>query len=71
MPRDWQPSDSSDLTLMVKVKKPSILFLMETKMHNSKLEMIKHSLGFNCLFTVEGVGISGGTTLLWKRLCEA
>lgn len=39
---------------------------METKMHNSKLEIIKQNLGFNCLYTIEGIGKSGGMTLLWK-----
>lgn len=44
-----------DLNLMVKDKKPSNLFLMETRIHKSKLGKLKYGLDFQNLFTVDGI----------------
>ncbi|XP_041024388.1 uncharacterized protein LOC121264998 [Juglans microcarpa x Juglans regia] len=59
------PRTVRDLSLLVKIHKPSILFLMETKLHMKNLEAFKLKLGFQCVFSVEGVGRSGGMILLW------
>lgn len=50
---------------MVEVHKPSILFLMETKIQKYQMEMIRSRLGFKNLFSVEGVGKSGVLVVLW------
>lgn len=54
-----------DLNYLVEVHKPSILFLMETKIQKYQMEMIRSRLGFKNLFSVEGVGKSGGLVVLW------
>lgn len=45
---------------------PYLLFLMETKQKSSYVTGLKDSLGYNNVFTVEPVGLSGGLALLWK-----
>jgi hypothetical protein len=52
---------------MVKVKRPIVVFLMETKLRQVKMERIRYSLGFNNLFVVDSVGKSGGLALLWNE----
>ena len=54
------------LVEMVKWKKPSFLFLIETLCNRNKLKRLKAKLGFECLFTVNPVGRSGGLALYWK-----
>jgi hypothetical protein len=51
---------------MVKEKHPNIVFLMETIMRNTKLQVLRRQLGFDGLLTVEPVGKSGGLALLWR-----
>jgi exonuclease III len=60
------PWTVQDLCLMVREKKPDILFLMETKCRKEKMERIRVRLGFNGMFVVDPVGRSGGLVLLWK-----
>lgn len=45
---------------------PDILFLMETK--NTKDVVVDYQgwLGYNNIFTVEPIGLSGGLALYWK-----
>lgn len=50
---------------LVRCKKPSIIFLMETLCSKNRLESIKLKLGFDRLFVVDCVGRSGGLALLW------
>jgi hypothetical protein len=52
---------------MVKEKKPSFLFLIETISRKSIMEWIRVKLGFAGMFVVEPVGRSGGLALLWKE----
>jgi hypothetical protein len=52
---------------MVKDKKPKMVFLMETKMSNKRVDFLKRKLGFENLFEVDSVGRSGGLVLLWKN----
>jgi hypothetical protein len=54
-----------DLCRMVKEKRPSMVFLMETKLRKDKMEVIRYKLGFKCMFVVDCVGKSGGLALLW------
>jgi exonuclease III len=60
------PQAIRDLYQLTREKKPTILFLMETKCHRNKMEIVRVKLGFECLFTVDSVGMSGGLVLLWK-----
>jgi hypothetical protein len=52
---------------MVKAKRPCLVFLMETKMKQRKMEKIRCLLGFQNLFAVDSIGRSGGLALLWKE----
>ena len=52
---------------MAKEKKPTLLFLMETKSRHYKLEHIRVKLGFDRLFVVDPVGQNGVLALLWKE----
>ena len=54
-----------DFCRMVKDKRPSLVFLMETKLRSNKIERIQSRLGFQNVITVDGVGKSGGLALLW------
>jgi exonuclease III len=62
------PWTVQDLYLMVKEKKPDILFLMETKCRKERMEGIRVKLGFQGLFVVEPVGLSRGLALLWRDI---
>jgi exonuclease III len=61
------PWIAQDLCLMVRDKRPNILFLMETKCRKNKMEGIKVKLGYNNMFVVESVGWSGGLALFWQE----
>lgn len=52
------------LRRMVKVKRPNMVFLMETKLRQEKMEMIKCTMGFSNIFVVDCVDRSGGHALL-------
>lgn len=56
-----------DLCRMVKEKKPVLVFLMETKLRQNKMEAVRHKLGFQCLFVVDCVGQSGRLAMLWNE----
>jgi len=55
------------LHCLVRAKKPSLVFLMETKLRRSKMEEIKSRLCFEGLFVVDCHGRSGGLALMWNR----
>ncbi|KAL4606913.1 hypothetical protein ACB092_09G138000 [Castanea dentata] len=46
---------------------PKIVFLMETKLRQSRMERIKNRIGLDNGLIVPSVGRSGGIALLWKR----
>jgi hypothetical protein len=52
----------------VRVKKPNLVFLIETKLLHSisKMEAVKSKLRFDGLFVVDCHGRSGGLALLWN-----
>jgi hypothetical protein len=51
---------------LVKTKHPHILFLMETRMKNCSLQKLRVRFGFQGLFTVDPVGLSGGLAFFWR-----
>jgi exonuclease III len=55
-----------DLCRLVKEKRPSLVFLMETKMLSKCLEKIRVKIGFRNVFGVDSVGRSGGLALFWN-----
>ncbi|GLT53494.1 hypothetical protein SLA2020_267600 [Shorea laevis] len=55
---------------MTKDKQPRILFLMETKICKFRMEYVRNKLGFEGMFTVDPIGLSGGIALLWKEARE-
>jgi exonuclease III len=61
------PQTMRDLHRMVKVKYPTVVFLMETKMRQEKMERIRCMMGFNNLFVVDSVAKSGSLALFWKE----
>ncbi len=54
----------------MKEKKPTFLFLMETRLRNLKMQTLLVSLGFEGLFTVEPVGTGGGLAFFWMNSRE-
>jgi len=51
---------------MVKDKRPSLVFLMETKVTSKKVRCLPLKLGMENMFVVDCRGKSGGLILLWK-----
>lgn len=45
---------------------PDFVFLMETKQKFEYVSGLQKSLGYDKLFTVEPVGLSGGLAVMWK-----
>jgi exonuclease III len=64
------PRTVRELCHLVKYKKPSLVFLMETKLRKQKMEIIHSKLGFTGLLMVDCVGRSGGLALLWSNEYE-
>jgi exonuclease III len=60
------PCTVRDLCRLVKTKKPNLVFLMETKSRNKRMETVRVRIGFANLFVVECIGKSGGLALLWN-----
>ena len=48
-----------------KSHRPHIRFLMETLVHEMKIEELRIKLGFSCKFAVNSIGHSGGLAMLW------
>jgi exonuclease III len=55
-----------ELHHLVKTKHPHILSLMETRMKNCSLQRLRVQFGFQGLFAVDLVGLSGGLALFWR-----
>lgn len=51
---------------MVREKKPKMVFIMETKMLNKRVNFSKIKLGFKNIFSMDSLGHSGGLVLLWR-----
>ena len=59
------PQTVCDLHRLVKEKRPSLVFLMETKLQSHPFELIRVRLGFQNVFVVDNVGGSRGLALFW------
>jgi exonuclease III len=55
------------LCQLVKEKRPSLVFLMETKLSASKFERVRVAAGFQSAFVVDSVGRSGFGTFVECR----
>ncbi|XP_031124166.1 uncharacterized protein LOC116026880 [Ipomoea triloba] len=61
------PRTVREVVDLVSRKKPEFVFLMETKVGRIHAERLRVKLGFEGLFYVESVGLSGGLALFWRR----
>lgn len=52
---------------------PSMLCVLETQVHKSRVEGLKRSLGYDNAFAVSSTGRSGGLGIFWnnKRRCSS
>jgi exonuclease III len=55
-----------ELCRLTKQKKPAMVFLMETKLHKTKMENVCYKVGYPNMFLVDRIGKSGGLALLWN-----
>lgn len=60
------PCTANVLKWIIAERHPTLVFLMETKLNKGKMDAFRRRLKFDNCFTVESVGLSGGTTLLWQ-----
>jgi hypothetical protein len=60
------PWTIGDLHRMVKKKRLAMIFLMETKLRKSRMELIRIKLGFPNIMVVDSMGKSGGLALFWN-----
>jgi hypothetical protein len=51
---------------LVKDKRPTLVFLTETKLPSHHMEIIKVKTGYRSIFVVDNVGKSGGLALMWS-----
>ncbi len=61
------PQTVHELTIMVRKKDPLVLFLSETKLDVSRLEVLRCQWKFGGKFVVPSRGQSGGLALFWHR----
>jgi hypothetical protein len=54
-----------ELCWLVRVHRPSLLFLSETKMRDSRVRSFMWSLGYSGCYAVSSSGLSGGLALFW------
>ncbi|XP_019164319.1 PREDICTED: uncharacterized protein LOC109160487 [Ipomoea nil] len=50
---------------LVRMKRPKVVFFMETFVDRSRMESVRVQLGFDSVFVVDAVGHSGGLAMLW------
>ena len=63
-------STVQELKDLCKRVKPAIVFLMETRAKEAKVEHMRRKLLFDKVFCVEPEGLSGGLCLFWKKEVE-
>ena len=56
-----------ELFRLVKIKKPTAVFLMETKFHQNEMEKLRCKMGFRNLFAVDCVDRCEGLAMLWNE----
>jgi exonuclease III len=52
---------------LVRVYKPDIIILIETLVHDNKIADLCYTIGFECHFSVDRIGRSGGIAVLWRN----
>lgn len=52
---------------LVQLKRPALVFLMETMIDKNRIEAIRAKMKYDGLFTVSGPGHGGGLALFWKQ----
>lgn len=62
---DWTFSALRDI---LQSKRPDLVFSMETKMIASQIDQVRRSIGFGNVFSVDRVGMSGGSSVILARL---
>ncbi|KAJ8775289.1 hypothetical protein K2173_020293 [Erythroxylum novogranatense] len=60
------PSAVRALQELVRSYRPVILFLMETKVHGRRMEVLRSQLSFAHCFSVDSIGIGGGLSIFWS-----
>ncbi|KAM2227525.1 hypothetical protein ACFXTI_014320 [Malus domestica] len=65
-----QASTVDALRDLIRINKPSIVFLSETKARSNGIETLRRSMGYQHGFFVEAIGQSGGLCLWWKEALE-
>ncbi|KAJ8763443.1 hypothetical protein K2173_002326 [Erythroxylum novogranatense] len=60
------PSAIRALRELVRSYRPVILFLMETKVHGRRMEVLRSQLSFAHCFSVDSIGIGGGLSIFWS-----
>ncbi|CAM8966334.1 unnamed protein product [Rhodiola kirilowii] len=58
------------LANLVRIYKPSLIGVMETKAEKERMEQVRRQLGFDCGFSVERKGRSGGLAIWWNNSCK-
>lgn len=48
------------------IKFPKLVFLMETRSNNLRMEFVKRMINLEHCFTIQSYGLSGGLALLWS-----
>lgn len=51
---------------LIRSKNPTVIFLMETKRKNQRLELIQKECGFSNGFSVEPLGLAGRLAVWWN-----
>ena len=54
-----------ELSRLIKVQRPRIVFLMETKLKEKGIEEVKNELKIDNVVCVDRIGMSGGLALFW------
>ena len=60
-----------EVTKMVTKYKPQVIFLIEMKRKNHKMEWLRSKWKFDRCFTMEEIGIGGGLAILWINKVQA
>ena len=56
-------SDVRELSRLIKVQHPQIVFLMETKLKKKGIEEVRNELKIDNIVCVDRIGMGGGLTL--------
>ncbi|KAF7149622.1 hypothetical protein RHSIM_Rhsim02G0229500 [Rhododendron simsii] len=64
--RSWATFDFPGLKESVLTHRPSIIFIMESRNKENKMESLRRSLKFQHCFYVNPVGLAGGLALWWN-----